>query len=211
MQKDKILQLLRYDNPLQGEKEEWFFVVKEWDGFPQEVADAMVCRRSDIDQALRTQGMTQGYWWMWKKDWDTGMRPDPRRRNKYLKVWVYDSDFNLLGEYSGAAEVSRYYGIAGSNIRLTCEGKKLFIKNFYFSYKKHTPEEIEQLKTRKQWEIEHNTLSLKHLCKKDEEYREGFRELKSQAPPIPCPAWARLPKPESYNIGHKNKEYAHFF
>ena len=154
MQKDKILQLLRYDNPLQGEKEEWFFVVKEWDGFPQEVADAMVCRRSDIDQALRTQGMTQGYWWMWKKDWDTGMRPDPRRRNKYLKVWVYDSDFNLLGEYSGAAEVSRYYGIAGSNIRLTCEGKKLFIKNYYFSYKKHTPEEIEQLKTRKQWEIE---------------------------------------------------------
>jgi len=137
-----VIQLIRLNHPKINEKgeKEWFEPIKIWH-HPRECEILRGVRIKDVYQSAAKKVALCGKWWfMYLKEWDAGLRPDPARRVKNLAVWVYDQNFNLIHECANPPEAEKVTKVSKSNIQLTLVGKKLFIlNNFHFSYKKYNP------------------------------------------------------------------------
>ena len=127
-------------------------------------------KRANFDQALRKKIKAKGFYYIFKHEWDLGVRPDPNKQIRYQNIYAYlpsekitpllkEGDFSedikeykFIGKFADAVEAAIYLEISVSNIRNVAQRKildKFLVKKplllhrgYYFSY---TPLSIEEL------------------------------------------------------------------
>lgn len=103
--------------------------------------------RESYDQALKKNWMkAHGYFWIYKHQYDEGVRPDFSRQKRNIKIYAYeyleyDSEkkpteqgLEFIDRFYNAVECSKFLSISVSNIRKVLNQIKNYHKGYYFTY-----------------------------------------------------------------------------
>lgn len=135
-----------------------FNIVKEWNCSIKEIAESPIFKtqRTSFDQALRKKMKAHGYYWMFRSEYDLGIRPPVEKQKRNKVVYAYLPQlakklvpreaplilgYTFISAYKNCVVASEDLNISVSNIRCVCDGKKLLHKGYYFSYTPLNPED----------------------------------------------------------------------
>lgn len=104
-------------------------------------ADFCYITRSSFDQALRKLIRGAGYYWIFKHQWDRGVRPNLNKQKRNIRVYAYKEGTGFMGRFKNSVEVSDILDISVSNVREVLWGHKKIHKGYSFSYSSLRPEE----------------------------------------------------------------------
>lgn len=131
-------------------------IVGTWDDVKQICTNLdpdQTIQRPGFDNALRKKIKCRGYFWIWKHEWENGIRPDHSKQIRNIPVYAYSPedkeelrrseyrdykvDFDkmeFLGKFDNAVECANKLKISVSNIREVLKGNKILHKGYYFSF-----------------------------------------------------------------------------
>lgn len=110
-------------------------IVKTWESVKQ-IAFLLKLNRQTFNQALRDGCRANGYWWIYKHQWDKGERIKMKNQIRNVPLLAY-KDGNFLGEFKNSVEASKKLKLSASNIRLVANPKhpKKDLKGYIFKHK----------------------------------------------------------------------------